>query len=136
MESSAQVSEEESWHLAYGVFVFTLSALALPAQEASEAMGSYNTAWELRDDGMAGRCLLGRGRLSPQQELAIRQLLDQLSVVPANELPAGAGLAPNLVAMSHPSWEPVRASAAALLGILAPVTASSRAYLESLGNAP
>ena len=136
MDSSAQVSEEESWHLAYGVFVFTLEALALPAQEACEAMGSYNTAWELKDDGMAGRYLLGRGRFSPQQELAIQQLLDQLSAVPVNELPGGAGLAPNAAAMRHRSWEPVRASAAALLCILAPVTASSRAYVESLGNAP
>ncbi|GAB6197556.1 hypothetical protein [Lysobacter xanthus] len=136
MESSPQVSEEESWHLAYSVFIFTVQALASPAQEACEAMGSYNTAWELKDDAMAGSYLLGHGRLSPEQEMSVRHLLDKLSAVPVNDLPGGAGLAPNLTAMRHPSWEPVRAAAAALLAVLAPVTESSRAYLESLGNAP
>jgi hypothetical protein len=136
MESSTQVSEEESWHLAYSVFIFTLQALASSPEEACAAMGSCNTAWELKDDGMAGEYLLGRGHLSAEQEMAVRQLLEQLRAVPASELPSGEGLAPNLAAMRHPAWQPVRASAAALLGILGPVTASSRAYLEWLGNAP
>jgi len=84
---------------------------------------------------MAGRYLLGSGRVSAGQEAGIQHLVDQLDAVPVDQMPGWAGLAPNPVAMRHPSWEPVRASAAALLELLAPVTASSRAYLDSLGKA-
>lgn len=135
MENPNQVSEAEGWHISYQIFIFTLEALARPPREACEAMGSYNPAWELRDDGMAGRYLLGSGRLSAGQEAGIQHLVDQLDAVPVDQMPGGAGLAPNLAAMRHPSWEPVRVSAAALLELLAPVTASSRAYLDSLGEA-
>ena len=58
MENPNQVSEAEGWHISYQIFIFTLEALARPPREACEAMGSDNPAWELRDDGMAGRYLL------------------------------------------------------------------------------
>jgi hypothetical protein len=136
MASSPQVSERESWHLAYGVFLFTLEALASEPEEACEAMGSVNTAWELRDDALAGRHLLGRHRLSSAQEQALRQFCALLVSVPVNDMPSGSGLLPNLTAMQHSAWETVRAAAAALLGILAPATDAHRAYLQSLGTAP
>jgi hypothetical protein len=136
MESSQQVSEEEAWHLAYNVFLFTLDALASSSREACEAMGSYNTAWELKDDGLAGRYLFGRGRLSSEQEIAVAQFLDRLATVPVDDMPGGSGLEPNLAAMNHPAWEPVRSSAAELLKVLAAVTESNRSYFESLSNAP
>ena len=136
MDSSSQISEEESWHLAYGVFVCTLEALASPAEEACKVMGYVNTAWELRDDGLAGSYLLGRGYFSHDQEREIRTFLEQLDTVPVNDMPSGWSMEPNLSAMRHPAWEPIRVSARALLASLALVTRESHAYIESLGNAP
>ena len=136
MDSSSQISEEESWHLAYGVFVFTLEALASPAEDACKVMGYVNTAWELKDDGLAGSYLLGLGYLSHDQEREVMAFLEQLDTVPVNDMPSGWSVEPNLAAMRHPAWKPIRASARELLMSLAPVTRESRAYIESLGNAP
>lgn len=109
--------------------MFTLDVLARPAEEQCELMGDYNTAWELRDDALAGHYLLGSGLFTDQQEAAILEFLAAIVPVPVNDMPAGSGRAANLEAMQNPAWVPIRDLAGRLLTILAPVTAANRVYL-------
>ena len=136
MDRSLHVSEEESWHLAYGIFLFTLEALASTPEEACEAMGNVSTAWELKDDALAGRYVLGHARLSPHQEDMLQSFFQLLDTVPVNNVPGGSGLQPNLTAMRDSAWEPVCAAAGSLLEVLPPATEAHRTYLRSRGITP
>jgi hypothetical protein len=127
MSYPSQVSALEAAHVAYGVFVSALEALASPAEQQSELMGDYNTAWELRDDALAGHWLIASGLFTEQQEIAVIGFLAAMDSVPVNDMPSGSGRAPNLAAMQHPAWEPIRGLAQHLLAVLAPVTAANRA---------
>lgn len=128
MSDSFQISTLEAAHNAYDVFAFTLGALASPAEKQCELMGDYNTAWELRDDALAGHYLIGSGLFTAPQEAAILELVRAVEPIQVNSMPFGAGRAANLAAMQHPAWEPIRHLARELLDILAPVTAANRAF--------
>jgi len=132
MSTPPQISDLEASHNAYDVFLFTLEALASTPEKQCELMGDFNTAWELRDDALGGRYLVGTGFFTQQQETAVLELLAAVDPIPVNELPSGSGRTANLAAMRAPVWEPVRVQAQTLLAILAPLTAANRAFL---GNA-
>ena len=129
MSDPSQISALEASHNAYDVFLFTLEALASPAEKQCELLGDYNTAWELRDDALAGHYLIGSGLFTDQQETAVLEFLAAIDPVPVNDMPSGAGRAANIAAMQNLAWEPIRDLALRLLAILAPVTAANRAYL-------
>ena len=129
MTEASPISVLEASHLAYNVFIYTLGVLAKSPEEQCDLMGDYNTAWELRDDALAAHYLIGSGFLSNKQECALLEFLAVVEPVPVNDMPSGAGRAPNLVAMQNPAWEPVRALSADLLATLAPLTEANRVYL-------
>jgi hypothetical protein len=129
MTEPPQISALEDAHLAYNVFIFTLEALAKPPQEQCEVMGDYNTAWELRNDALAARYLIGSGLFTDQQELAILKFLAAVEPIAVNEMPGGAGRFRNLLAMQNPAWEPIRLLSMDLLATLAPITETNRMYL-------
>ena len=106
MSDSSQILAEEAWHTEYSVFLFTLKALSRPPVEQCELMGDFNTAWELRDDALCGRYLLGSGFFTEQQEAAVIEFLTAVDPVPVNDMPSGAGREANLAAMQHPAWQP------------------------------
>jgi hypothetical protein len=133
--SGASVTDEDQFHNAYRIFHMAVVIAALPAEEQCAAMGSYNVAWELRDDVSAGRYLLGRGYLSTLQEERVATLVEAVKLVPASALPAGTGIASNIEAMSHASWQPVRVLATEVLRQLAPFTAANATYLGLPQNA-
>jgi len=125
------MSAIEASHLSYNVFLFTVETLAKPAEEQCQAMGDYNTAWELRDDALYGHNLIGTGFFTEQQESAVLAFMAAVRPVPVNDMPGGSGRTANLAAMRHPAWEQVRLLAKALLEILAPVTEANRTFIGS-----
>ena len=136
MSEQMQLSALEATHNAYDVFVFTLEAMASPAEKQCELMGDYNTAWELRDDALAARYLIGSGLFTDHQETELLKFMAAVDPIPVNNMPSGSGRALNLAAMQDPVWESIRSQAQQLLVILAPVTTANHAYLEALKAAP
>jgi hypothetical protein len=136
MSDPQQTSALEASHLAYDVFIFTVEILSSSPEQQCEAMGDYSTAWELRDDALAGHYLIDSGLFTEQQEPAVLAFLAAVHPVPVNDMPAGSGRAPNLAAMQHPAWEPVRSLSKNLLAILASPTEANRAFLAAQANAP
>ncbi len=125
------ISDMEAWHHAYAhAFRWAVGCATLPAEQQCEEMGDYNVAWELRDDLSSGKYLFNRGRLSGSQEGGIAALVALVELVPANELPAGAGRAPNLASMQHHSWAPEREKAEKVLQQLEQVTRANAAYFR------
>ncbi len=124
---------EEVFFVGFRVFHMSVEFAALPPEEQCQALGCFNVAWELRKDLLDGSYLLGQGLLTSEQEASIEMLL--AVVGPAQSLPGGAGIEPNLAAMQHPSWEPVRSAAAETLRQLAPVVAANPEHLGPRANA-
>lgn len=131
MSTPSQISAEESSHNAYQVFLFTLEALASQAEEQCALMGDFNTAWELRDDALAGRYLISSAFFTDEQEAAVLEFLAAIDPVPVNTMPSGAGRTANLAAMQHPAWEPIRTLAQQLITVLKPVTRANQAYFKA-----
>jgi hypothetical protein len=136
MSDSQQISALEASHIAYDVFHFTVELLACPPEEQCECMGDFNTAWELRDDALAGHYLIGSGLFTDQQEAAVLEFLEAVGPIPVNDMPSGSGRAVNLEAMQHSAWEPIRTLARDLLATLAPVTTANQSFLGLQGDAP
>ena len=136
MSDPQQISALEASHLAYDVFIFTVETLSRSPEDQCEAMGDYNTAWELRDDALAGHYLIGSGLFTEQQQSAVLAFLAAVHPVPVSDMPAGSGRAPNLAAMQHPAWEPIRSLSRDLLAVLASATEANRAFLAAQANAP
>ena len=136
MSDQQQISALEASHLAYDIFIFTVETLSRSPEEQCEAMGDYNTAWELRDDALSGHYLIGSGLFTEQQESAVLAFLVAVHPVPVNDMPTGSGRAPNLAAMQHPAWEPIRSLSKDLLATLASTTEANRAFLAAQAIAP
>ena len=136
MSDSIEISPEEASQNVYQVFHFTLQALASEPEEQCEMMGDYNTAWELRDDGLAGHYLIGSGLFNADQQTAVLEFLAAIDSVPVHKMPYGAGREVNLAAMHHEAWEPVRILAQRLLLTLDPITQANEKYFQSSGTAP
>jgi hypothetical protein len=115
-----------------------LEVLRLPANEQCEAMGAYNSSWELQHDVMD---MIGSVITSPANMLGVGQAdaLRQIQVI-AGELPAHAINAPGLsmttmegclVALSHPAWNELRERASRTLDALQVAIALNRARLDA-----
>ena len=130
MSSDNLAKDEEEFHTAYRVFLDALGMLAMPAQQQCVAMGNFNVAWELKHDVAAGKYLVGRGYLNPEQEAWIAALAGAVEAVPVQVLPAGAESEANLTAMQHASWVPLRVIAAEVLEALSPFTTQNAKYLK------
>ncbi|SFU47955.1 hypothetical protein SAMN04489707_1005121 [Paenacidovorax caeni] len=102
------IEEDSALQSSMRVFIDAVEMLAMPAAEQCQAMGDYNVAWELKDDVVAGRYLLGRGCFTAEQEAWIRALIAALAAVDVQSLPAGPGRAANLAALDQACWEPMR----------------------------
>lgn len=66
-------------------------------------MGDYNVAWEIKDDVSARKCLVGRGKLSQENQQRVAWLVAALQFIPADVSHAATGKALNLRAMNHAS---------------------------------
>jgi hypothetical protein len=124
----ALISDEEAFRNGFHYFVEALRVLAAPPVQQCEAVGDYNVAWELKDDVLDGRYLLGRGFLSDSQEVAVSHLLQILEPIDVSRLPSGAGREQNLKAMCDPCWRPVRELASRVILELAGPIADTAAY--------
>jgi hypothetical protein len=126
------LSEREAFENGYFYFVAALETLALPADAQCQRMGDCNVAWELKRDVGAAEYLLqspSSARLSDAQRRAVEALLAKLARVPVDQLPSGRGRKPNLEAMTHESWAPLRSMAAEALRQLEPVTEECKRFL-------
>jgi hypothetical protein len=125
---SDAISAEESFRNSCHYFLEALRVLGLPPEQQCEEVGDYNVAWELKNDVLAGRYLLGLGFLSTSQEAQMLRVLEAVEAVEVNRLPAGAGRERNLKAMVDLSWEPVRFTAAEVFVALESLAADNAAY--------
>jgi len=135
MARSEPLGAEESFRNGCHYFLQALEILSRDPERQCKEMGDYNVAWELKDDVMAGRYLLGQRFLVASEEAAIARLLKALEAVDVRDMPGGAGREPNLRAMAHVSWAPVRALAKAVFEQLRPLAAANRAYFARGGGA-
>jgi hypothetical protein len=136
MSDSPQISSLETFHNAYNIFIFTVNVLSKSPEEQCEIMGDYNTAWELKDDALAGRYLIGSGLFTDQQESAVLAYLVALESIPVNNMPGGSGHSLNLLAMQHPTWKSVRLLSKNLLATLASVTEANQELFGCKTNEP
>jgi hypothetical protein len=127
---SEVLSEEDSIRNSCHYFIEAVRVLALAPDKQCEKYGNFNVAWELKDDVLAGRYLLGRKFLSPSQEAVIARILDALDAVDVRSLPGGVGREQNRKAMANPSWEPARELARRALPKLERVAAANAAYFR------
>jgi hypothetical protein len=123
------LQEEEAFHNSFCYYLSSLEILAASATEQCDLMGNYNVAWELKDDASAGKYLMGRGFLNPEQEAWVQALSEALNSVDTQVLPAGPSKEANLAAMNHPSWEPLRYLAKEVIRQLAPFASINATYL-------
>jgi hypothetical protein len=123
------LQEEEAFHNSFHYYLSSLEMLAASAEEQCDLMGNYNVAWELKDDASAGKYLVGHGYLTSEQEAWVQALSEALNSVNTQALPSGPGKEANLVAMNHPSWEPLRYLAKEVIRQLAPFASINATYL-------
>lgn len=135
MPKPQPLGAEESFRNGCHYFLQALEILSHEPERQCKEMGDYNTAWELKDDVMAGRYLLGQGFLLAAEEAAIARLLKALEAVDVRGMPGGDGREPNLKAMANASWAPVRALAKTVLWQLRSVDEANRAYFARGGGA-
>ena len=122
-------ADADEFHSSYRVFVNALEMLAASPGEQCQLMGNYNVAWELKDDVSAGQYLVGQGYLSREQEAWVGALVSALAAVDTLVPPAGSEKEANLLAMEHPSWEPMRFLAREVIHRLTSFTAENAKYL-------
>ncbi len=129
------ISHDEFFRQDYRSFINATLILAANALDQCALMGDHNVAWEIKDDVSAGRHLVGRGKLSLENELPIINLVSALHSIPADVLHAETGRASNLRAMNDPSWVPVRELATATLQSLHLFSEQNARHLDLLPNA-
>ena len=121
---------EETYHHVFYYFVQALRILAMDPEPQCEAQGNYNVAFELKDEILSGRYLIGKGRLNDLEERVIVALASDITGVPDSALTFANGHTPNVRNMMHPAWAPIRAQAASLLALLNTRIAENNAYFE------
>ena len=75
------VDDEDAFHSCFRVYLNALEMLASSPEEQCRLMGNCNVAWELKEDVQAGKFLVGRGFLKPQEEAWICALCGALDPV-------------------------------------------------------
>jgi hypothetical protein len=94
---------------------------SFPSPEAQcNAQGNYNVGFELQEETLAGRFLIGKSRLSASEEEAIAVLAAEIGKLPKDAKSFADGHETNVKNMRHPAWVPLRAKAAELLELLSP----------------
>ena len=129
----------EEFENRYYYFRQHLEILAQEPLEQCTRQGNYNTAWELQNDVLRDGSYLVHAvsdSMTSLQREKLGNLLEQLELVPVNDLPAGAGPDANVVAMKHPAWAPVRTAARELLLLLRPLTVSNERYFAEAASKP
>jgi len=133
IEEAEEITEEESHRTGFFYFVEALRILSLDADRQCEAMGNFNTPWEICDDIYGGKYIdhptIG---LSKEHNKAIASLLSGLEKLPEDAI-VSPGLdmeshAGCIQAMRHPAWEPMRQEASRLIEILEPVIRKNHEY--------
>jgi hypothetical protein len=133
-----EMSPEESERHSFLTFHHGVLLLSLPAEEASNANGNYNTAWELKDgianhptSYLANAAFLD---LSTAQLDVIETLTKMVAAIPEDAVsPKGINtraVEGDIASLKHPAWSPVRAFAAEVIKILQPVAIRNKAYFE------
>lgn len=128
--SSGHVDAEEQFHQLFCDFVAVLRILAMDAASQCRAWGDFNIAQELKHETLAGRGVIGKGKLDQAEESAVAALAVVINAVPDSALVFAEGHAANVKNMTHPAWKLVRAQAASLLTSLASRILESKAYYE------
>ena len=129
------ISTEEAFHNGFYYFLCAVEVLSHDPERQCAEIGDYNVAWELKNDVMAGRYLLGTGFLPANEERCITNLLDSLKPVSVNEMPSGDGRGPNMQAMSNPVWVPLRTQARRVREELEAFSEVNRSYFQRGANA-
>lgn len=130
MSTQDLATDEEEFHSSFRIFLNAIELLASSAEEQCRLMGNYNVAWELKQDVQAGKFLVGRGYLTPNDEAWVKALVAALDPIDTQVLPSGSGAEANIMAMSHPSWAPARYLAAEVLRSLAASATANSKYLQ------
>lgn len=130
MSTQDLATDEEEFHSSFRIFLNAIELLASSAEEQCRLMGNYNVAWELKQDVQAGKFLVGRGYLTPNDEAWVKALIAALDPIDTQVLPSGSGAEANIMAMSHPSWAPARYLAAEVLRSLAASATANSKYLQ------
>jgi hypothetical protein len=132
------ISPEESEHHSFHTFHHEVMLLSLPAEEASNANGNYNTAWELKYGilnhpipYLANATFLD---LSTAQLDAIEAFTKIVAAIPDDAVsPKGINtrtVEGDIASLKHPAWNSVRAYAVEMIKILQPVAIRNKAYFE------
>jgi len=121
----------------WSIYQTALNALASDPMTACEAMGNYNTPWEIQHDIMDYTYLRDSAALAlDEDQRAGMLLLDEgLRMLPPEAIaPPGALMTSHdgcLQAMRHPAWEPLRQHAVRLAELLEPAFDRTEDYLHS-----
>jgi hypothetical protein len=115
-----EMSEEESFSNVYYYFMEALRVLAENAENQCKIMGSYNVAWEIKDDVSRGSYLIDKaeGKISVGKRKAIVDLLTDLNTIPESVLAYADSEIANKNAMNHPCWNNLRSKATNLIKLL------------------
>ena len=126
----------ESDQNGFSYFVKALEILSMDAETQCEAMGNYNTPWEIQHD-VADSATLSESpilRFTYEQQDAIRDISRRLLILPMAAIaPDGMAMTTHsgcIAGMRHPDWEPLRVKAKQLLALLKPAIAENRRYLN------
>src|SRR5262249_28458006 len=116
----------------YFYFAKTLSILAEAPAQQCDAMGYYNVAWELRDEGLDVDWLIQQEviKFTADQIGGMKDLSAALHTLESEALRGGDTRDEHLKAMSNPGWQTVRDIARKLLVSLAARTLENRKYLK------
>jgi len=126
------ISNRDSIENSYYYFIETLSILAKSPVEQCTAMGDYNVAFELRDDGLVVDDFIGQKIIdfSSDQIEGMKKLSLALNGLSGEALKGGSTREDNLIGMSNPEWQLVREAANELMIVLAPKTLENQKYLK------
>jgi len=125
-------SQRDTLENSYFYFVKTLSILAEAPAQQCDAMGYYNVAWELRDEGLDVDWLIQQEviKFTAGQIGGMKDLSTALHALDTEASKGGETRDEHLKAMSNPGWQTVRDIARKLLVSLAPSTLENRKYLK------
>jgi hypothetical protein len=132
-----KITQEEDDHGSFKSWYQTaLNALASDPQTACEAMGNYNTPWEIQQDIMDFSYLRNSLALALDEEQRTGMFLleEGLRHLPLDAIaPPGALMTSHegcLQAMRHPAWEPLRQQAVRLAELLEPAFDRTEDYFH------
>jgi hypothetical protein len=121
---------EEQYQNIFLHFVNALRILAMDPERQCETEGAFNVAQELQYEILAGRYILGKGKLNPFEEAAVATLTSAIAGLPDSMLTFAEWHLSNPENMKHPAWIPLREQAGSLLALLANRIAENGAYFQ------